>query len=159
MTFRRILRHAAIAATFCAVPALAAEASRTNPNFSALDRNRDGVLTPDEVRHLPDFTTAFREADENRDGRLDPAEFVKAQAIHDRTLAGKYVEDAVLTARVKAALLQEPDLKSLDVSVESRRGEVLLSGFVTDAAQRQKALKATVAVNGVLSVKDAMVVR
>ncbi len=56
-------------------------------------------------------------------------------------------------------LLKEPDLKSMDVSVETLRGEVLLSGFVRDEAQRQKAMRAAVAVQGVASVKDAMVVR
>ena len=55
--------------------------------------------------------------------------------------------------------LKEPDLKSLDVSVETLRGEVLLSGFVTDDVQRRKALNAAVAVNGVVSVKDALMVR
>ena len=130
-----------------------------NPKFVKLDKNRDGVLTQDEVRHIRDYARAFIEADENKDGKLDPAEFVKAEAIHDRILAGKYVEDSVITAKVKAALLKEPELKSLDVSVETLRGEVLLSGFVQDPGQRQRALKAAVAVNGVVSVKDALVVR
>ncbi len=130
-----------------------------NPKFVKLDKNRDGVLTRDEVRGIRDFARAFIEADENKDGKLDPDEFIKAEAIHDRIVAGKFVEDSVLTARVKAALLKEPELKSLDVSVETLRGEVLLSGFVKDEAQRQKAMKAAVAVNGVATVKDAMVVR
>jgi hypothetical protein len=43
---------------------------------------------------------------------------------------------------VKAALLREPQLKSLDVSVETYRGEVLLSGFVKDEKQRAQAQKA-----------------
>lgn len=135
------------------------EAKADNPKFVKLDKNRDGVLTRDEVRHIRDYARAFSEADENKDGKLDQAEFVKAEAIHDRIVAGKYVDDAVLTAKVKAALLKEPELKSLDVSVETLRGEVLLSGFVKDQAQRDKAMKAAVAVNGVTAVKDALVVR
>jgi hyperosmotically inducible protein len=130
-----------------------------NPEFAKLDRNRDGVLTRDEVRHIRDFAQAFIEADENKDGKLDQAEFVKAEAIHDRIVAGKYVEDGIVTAKVKAALLKEPELKSLDVSVETSRGEVLLAGFVKDERQREKAVKAAVAVNGVVAVKDALVVR
>ena len=62
-------------------------------------------------------------------------------------------------SRGGAVLLKEPELKSLDVSVETLRGEVLLSGFVKDQAQREKAMKAAVAVNGVTAVKDALVVR
>lgn len=160
MKFHRAIRCAAtLALAACAMPVLAEDNPKVDPKFAQLDRNRDGVLTQDEVRHLRDYSRAFIEADENKDGKLDQAEFVKAEAIHDRVVAGKYVEDAVLTAKVKAALLKEPELKSLDVSVETRRGEVLLSGFVTDPRQRQKAVKAAVAVNGVVSVKDALVVR
>jgi hyperosmotically inducible protein len=150
-------RAAALSLALMAAPAFAAD--NHNPKFDKLDRNRDGVLTRDEVRHIRDYARAFSEADENKDGKLDQAEFVKAEAIHDRIVAGKFVDDAVLTAKVKAALLKEPELKSLDVSVETLRGEVLLSGFVKDQAQREKAMKAAVSVNGVTAVKDALVVR
>jgi hyperosmotically inducible periplasmic protein len=139
----------------CAAPLQAADSAK----FDQLDKNRDGVISRDEVRHLKDYTRAFDDADANKDGKLDRGEFITAEAIHDRITAGNYVEDSVVTARVKAALLKEPALKSLDVSVETLRGEVLLSGFVKDENQRQKAMKAAVAVNGVASVKDAMVVR
>ena len=146
---------AAIALAFCAPPLHAID----NSKFDQLDKNHDSVLTRDEVRHIRDYARAFIEADANKDGKLDQAEFVKAEAIHDRIVAGKYVEDSILTAKVKAALLKEPELKSLDVSVETLRGEVLLAGFVKDARQREMAMKTAVAVNGVVSVKDAMVVR
>ena len=147
-------------AGLAAIPVASADnAKGDNPKFAQLDKNRDGVLTRDEVRHLRDYARAFIEADANKDGKLDQAEFVTAEAIHSRIVTGKYVADSVLTAKVKAALLKEPELKSLDVSVETLRGEVLLSGFVQSDAQRQKAMKAAVAVDGVASVKDAMVVR
>jgi len=124
-----------------------------------LDKNRDGFLTLDEVRHVRDYGKAFSQADENKDGKLDAAEFLKAESIHDRLIVGKYVEDSALTAKVKAALLNEPQLKSLDVSVETLRGEVLLSGFVADEEQRRKAIQVASAVSGVVRVKDGMVVR
>lgn len=149
-----------LAASLAAMQAAAADNAKSdNPKFDQLDKNRDGVLTRDEVRHIRDYARPFIEADANKDGKLDRAEFVTAEAIHDRIVTGKYVEDSVLTAKVKAALLKEPELKSLDVSVETLRGEVLLSGFVQSDAQRQKAMKAAIGVNGVASVKDAMVVR
>ncbi len=144
-----------LSATLGTVPAGAAD----NAKFEQLDRNRDGVLTRDEVRHIRDFARAFIEADENKDGKLESAEFVKAEAIHDRIVARKYVDDSIVTAKVKAALLKEPELKSLDVSVETLRGEVLLSGFVTDERQRDKAMKVATGVSGVAAVKDALVVR
>jgi len=152
---RAIPRAAAAALAISAAPLQAAD----NAKFDRLDRNHDGVLTQDEVRDIRDFARAFIEADGNKDGKLDRDEFVKADSIHERIVAGKFVEDSVVTAKVKAALLQEPDLDSLDVKVETMRGEVLLSGFVKDELQRRKAMKAAIAVNGVTSVKDAMLVR
>ena len=130
-----------------------------NAKFDALDKNKDGLLTRDEVKTLRGYEKAFDAGDANRDGKLDRDEFINAEAAHDRMVAGKYVDDSVITARVKTALLKEQELKSLDVSVETQNGIVLLSGFVRDDRQRQKAMKAAVAVNGVASVKDAMVVR
>jgi len=150
----------AVCAALCSASALAADnAKANNPKFDSLDRNRDGVLTRDEVRQFRDYARAFIEADDNKDGKLDRDEFIKAESIHDRIIAGKYISDSVLTAKVKAALLKEPALKSLDVSVETMRGEVLLSGFVTDLGQKEKAMKVASGVNGVASVKDALVVR
>ncbi len=67
--------------------------------------------------------------------------------------------DSVLTAKVRAALLREPALKSLDVSVQTFKGEVMLSGFVKDQSQRAKAVKAATTVAGVTDVKDSLAVR
>src|SRR5258706_8906087 len=146
MQFNRALPWVAAACVAAGTASLqAAETSK----FDQLDQNHDGLVSRDEVRHLKDFTRAFDDADVNKDGKLDRSEFVNAEAIHDRIVAGKYVHDSVVTARVKAALVKEPELKSLDVSVETLAGEVLLSGFVRNEAQRQKAMKAAVAVNGV----------
>ncbi|MFY9317615.1 MAG: BON domain-containing protein [Burkholderiales bacterium] len=151
----------AVSAAFAAALVAAADRNERMPNakFDTLDKNKDGFVTRDEVKSLRSYGQAFDAGDANKDGRLDRGEFINAEAAHDRIVAGKYVDDSVLTARVKAALLQEPELKSLDVSVETQNGVVLLSGFVRDEGQRQKAMKAAVAVSGVASVKDALVVR
>jgi hyperosmotically inducible protein len=150
----------AVSAAFCAASAIAADGAKSNnPKFDSLDKNHDGVLTMDEMRHIRDYARAFIEADDNKDGKLDRDEFIKAESIHERILAGKYISDSVITAKVKAALLKETALKSLDVSVETLRGEVLLSGFVADEGQKAKAMKVASGVNGVASVKDALLVR
>ena len=150
------------AALLAAPLALSADdaAKAGNAKFQSLDKNKDGFLTKDEVRGIRgDYDKAFDQADDNKDGKLDPGEFLKAEAIHDRMVAGTYVDDSVITAKVKAALVKEPQLKSMDVSVETYRGEVLLSGFVRNETQRDKAKKVATKISGVTSVKDAMVVR
>jgi hyperosmotically inducible protein len=151
----------AISAAFGAATSYAADANEQSPNakFVTLDKNKDGLLTRDEVKNLSNYGKAFDAADANKDGKLDRDEFTSAEAAHDRMVAGKYVDDSVITARVKTALLQEPELKSLDVSVQTQNGVVMLSGFVRDDGQRQKAMKAATKVSGVASVKDAMTVR
>ena len=70
--------------------------------------------------------------------------------------AGEYVDDAAITTSVKAALLAEDDVKSLDINVETFRGDVQLSGFVNSAAQIDKAVATARRQNGVKNVKNAM---
>src|SRR6185503_2888624 len=101
----------------------AQEADRaTNDRFfTRLDANGDGFLTKDEVRHRPGYLAAFDGADENRDGRLGPDEFVKAESIYQRQRMGKFIDDSVLTTKVKASLVAH--MKSLDVHVQTYRGQ------------------------------------
>ena len=73
--------------------------------------------------------------------------------------AGAFVEDSVLTTKVKTALLRERNLKSGDVHVETYRGRVLLSGWVDSPGQKAKALKVASLVPGVTEVKDGLEVR
>lgn len=130
-----------------------------NAEFVKLDTNRDGYLSRDEVRHIRDYDKAFAEADKNGDGRLDSSESIMAQSLHERALASRVAADSFLTAKVKTALLREKNLDSLDVSVETYRNEVLLSGFVKDETQRAKAVQVASSVNGVSRVKDGLAVR
>jgi len=136
------------------------DASRVgNAKFIQLDVNRDGFVSQDEARNIRGYAGPFNEADANRDGKLDAGEFLKAESLHDRAYAGRVANDSAITAKVKAALLREPELKSLDVSVETFKGEVLLSGFVTDENQRARAVQAASTVAGVAGVKDSLAVR
>jgi osmotically-inducible protein OsmY len=73
--------------------------------------------------------------------------------------AGEYTTDTATTARVKTALLSDPGLKSLAVSVETYRGEVQLSGFVNSPDQIQKAVAVSRSVSGVQSVKNDLHVK
>jgi len=72
---------------------------------------------------------------------------------------GEYIDDAVITTKVKAAVLNEPTLKSSEVNVETFKGVVQLSGFVSDAADVQKAAETARSVKGVTSVKNDLHVK
>jgi c(7)-type cytochrome triheme protein len=73
--------------------------------------------------------------------------------------AGEYVDDAVITAKVKAAVLEEPTLKSAEINVETSKGRVQLSGFVGSRADINKAVAVAKGVNGVKSVKNDMILK
>lgn len=72
---------------------------------------------------------------------------------------GEYVDDTVITAKVKAAVLQEPSLSSSEINVETFKGTVQLSGFVSSQADINKAVEVARSVGGVKSVKNDMRVK
>ena len=71
---------------------------------------------------------------------------------------GEYVDDTVIT-KVKAAIFNEPTLKSAQINVETFKGTVQLSGFVSDPANVGRAAEVTRGVAGVKSVRNDMRVR
>ena len=75
------------------------------------------------------------------------------------TSTGEYVDDAVVTTKVKSALLGKDDVKSFDISVETLLGVVQLSGFVDTALQKSTAGKAASEVKGVKEVKNNLIVK
>jgi osmotically-inducible protein OsmY len=69
---------------------------------------------------------------------------------------GEYVDDTVVTSKVKAAILNEPSLSSAEINVETFKGVVQLSGFVNSKADINKAVTVARSVSGVTSVKNDM---
>lgn len=69
---------------------------------------------------------------------------------------GEYVDDSVITSKVKAAILAEPGLSSTEINVETFKGVVQLSGFVSSRADINKAIAVARSVRGVISVKNDM---
>ncbi|MGA8048633.1 MAG: BON domain-containing protein [Burkholderiales bacterium] len=69
---------------------------------------------------------------------------------------GEYVDDSVITTKVKAAILDEPSLKVAEINVETFKGIVQLSGFVSSRADMDKAVEVARDVKGVKSVKNDM---
>ncbi|MDA0225402.1 MAG: BON domain-containing protein [Proteobacteria bacterium] len=72
---------------------------------------------------------------------------------------GELVDDSVITTKVKAAFLAEEKLKVLQISVQTFRGTVQLSGFVESRAMADRAVRVARNVSGVKAVRDDMRVR
>lgn len=70
--------------------------------------------------------------------------------------AGEYIDDAVITTKVKAAIFNESTLKSTEINVETFKGVVQLGGFVNSQADINKAVEVARSVKGVKSVKNDM---
>lgn len=75
------------------------------------------------------------------------------------TTVGTEIDDSVITSNVKAVLLGDPDIKSFDFKVETRKGEVLLSGFVDNQMQLDRATAASRAVSGVKAVQNNVILK
>jgi osmotically-inducible protein OsmY len=69
---------------------------------------------------------------------------------------GQYIDDSVITAKVKAAIFDNPTTKATEINVETFKGVVQLSGFVSSQDAANKAVELTNSVGGVKSVKNDM---
>ena len=69
---------------------------------------------------------------------------------------GQYLDDAAITTKVKAAILNDPELKVTEINVETYKGIVQLSGFVSSKADADKAVEVARGVKGVKSVQNDM---
>ena len=73
--------------------------------------------------------------------------------------AGEYIDDAVITTKVKASIVDQPTLKTLEISVETFKGTVYLRGAVASQGNIDKAVEVARSVAGVRSVKSELRVR
>ena len=69
---------------------------------------------------------------------------------------GEYVDDTVITTKVKAAILNDPSLKVAEINVETFKGVVQLSGFVNSSEDISQAVVVARGVGGVTAVKNDM---
>jgi osmotically-inducible protein OsmY len=92
-------------------------------------------------------------------GASKPAERKSATSASKEESPGEYVDDTVITAKVKAAVLEEPALESAEISVETLKGTVQLTGFVRCGADIAKAVSVAKGVAGVKSVKNDMILK
>ena len=75
------------------------------------------------------------------------------------TSVGTEIDDSVLTTKVKSGLLNDTDVKSFDIKAETRKGEVLLSGFVDNQAQIDRAVAVVRAIEGVTGVDNKLALK
>ena len=75
------------------------------------------------------------------------------------TTVGNKVDDGIVTARVKAALIADARIKSLDIAVVTRKGEVQMSGFVDNQGQIDRAVEVARGIEGVRTVINEMSVK
>ena len=73
--------------------------------------------------------------------------------------AGTHLDDAVITTKVKSTLLTDAQTRGGDTSVETRKGEVLLSGFVATQAQADREVQLAKGIEGVQSVQNKLMVK
>jgi len=75
-----------------------------------------------------------------------------------RESTGSYVDDKTINAKVKTALYKDPIVKGTQVNVTTFRGEVQLSGFVENQAQKERAGEIARQTRGVVAVRNDLVV-
>jgi hyperosmotically inducible protein len=80
-----------------------------------------------------------------------------ATRTHDST--GEYIDDTGITTKVKAALLKDDAVKSFEISVQTMKGVVQLSGFVDTSDQKYSAGKDAASVTGVTDVSNNLIVK
>ena len=85
--------------------------------------------------------------------------FLGCAATQNRESTGQYVDDSAITTKVKTAIFDEPSLKVFQISVETFKGVVQLSGFVNSEQIVRKAGEVAGRVEGVRSVTNNLVVK
>lgn len=84
------------------------------------------------------------------------AVLVGCSSTSTRSSTGEYIDDSVITTKVKAAILDDKELKVTEINVETFKGVVQLSGFVTSQSDINRAVSVARGVGGVKSVKNDM---
>jgi hypothetical protein len=90
---------------------------------------------------------------------IQTAETTSESGEPNKRAVGEVIDDSVITTKAKAAIFNTPDLKTLDISVKTRQGEVVLTGSVASEAAKMKAEEVVRNVGGVNSVTNSLQVK
>lgn len=156
----------------------------TKKTFAAADADNDGTIDQNEYinfktsmgeKNIPADTMA---ADNNNgmstemqntasaaatseqpEPKMETAEMSKDNTQPEKRSVGVVIDDSVITTKAKAAIFNTPDLKTLDISVKTRQGEVILTGNVVSETAKMKAEEVVKNVSGVNSVINNLKVK
>lgn len=149
----------------------------TKKTFALADANKDGYIDVDEFVHhktgqWPEVAqSANMAASDNVGGSAlvseEPEMMADNQTSADNDASdnankrsvGMVIDDSVITTKAKAKILATKDLKTLQISVETRQGEITLSGAVDNEAAKMKAEQVVSEIEGVESVNNALEVK
>ncbi len=98
-------------------------------------------------------------ATEVAEGVTGVKKVLNSVAVAPATSMGTRLDDSLVTGKVKAALMDAADVKSLHINVETHDGVTQLAGFVASAAMKDKAGRITAGIDGVKSVDNVLVVK
>ena len=146
-------------------PALAITADMPDQNiytkeFKLLDVNSNGKLSATEIKKDELFNGGgFAKADKNHNGSLNEDEYATYKSKVQQKETKQAASDGAITSKIKSKYLVEKNFKSFDVSVETKDGIVVLSGFVDNQATKSRAGQIAAGVKGVKSVSNGLVVK
>jgi osmotically-inducible protein OsmY len=129
--------------------------AKANADYAVARERCDDKAAADRKACVDDARAAQSRA--LAEGR--PATTAAPVATSKQETPTEYVDDSVITAKVKAAVLGEPTLKSAEINVETYKGKVQLSGFVRSRVDINKAVEVARTVKGVASVDNVMIVK
>lgn len=128
--------------------------------FKFLDKDANGKLNLKETSKDELFNGGgFGKADTNRNQSLDVDEFSAYKSKVQQKQAKQAASDGAITTKIKSKYLVEKNFRSFRVSVETKEGTVVLSGFVENESSRKRAEQIAYEVSGVRAVKNALVVK
>ena len=128
--------------------------------FKLLDANSNGKLSATEIKKDELFNGGgFAKADKNHNGSLSEDEYATYKSKVQQKETKQAASDSAITSKIKSKYLLEKNFKSFKVSVETKDGIVVLSGFVDNQATKTRAGQIAAAVKGVKSVSNGLVVK
>ena len=128
--------------------------------FKLLDKDGNGKLNATEIKKDALFDGGgFAKADKNHNTSLNKDEYTTYKSKVQQKETKQVASDSSVTSKIKSKYLVEKNFKSFDVSVETKDGIVVLSGFVDDQATKTRAGQIAAGVKGVKSVSNGLVVK